>query len=117
MTYPILNTVPNNPLPFTWVIQYPEGGGIAGGRLSKNVTALRIDAYVVGATSATFNIEERTAIGIPGTNLVTDDLVATVTGVSTTTFTNADLATGNWLWVDVSAVSGTPTQLIITLTY
>jgi hypothetical protein len=79
------------------------------------MTATRIDSYVTAATSATFNIEERTTIGSPGTNLITSDQVADTNGETTTTFSNSALDADNWLWVDISATSGTPGKLVITL--
>ena len=102
----------------TWVIDSPAVGGVPGPRIPKNWTVTRIDAYVTAATSATFNIEERSTIGSAGTNIMTSDLAATTTGASDTgAFNDSALAAGNWLWVDISAVSGTPGKLVLTLTY
>lgn len=101
----------------TWAISSPAVGGIVGPRIPENMTVTRVDAYVDAATSATFNIEERGTIGSAGTNIMSADMAADVTGESDTgAFNNDSLAAGNWLWVDISAVSGTPTQLVITLT-
>lgn len=101
---------------FTWVVVSPVTGGILGPRIPHGMKPQRIDAYVAAATSATFNIEERTTIGSAGTNLVTSDLVATTTGVShTTAFANDNIAMGSWLYLDISATSGTPGQLVVTL--
>lgn len=104
------------PRTFTWTIRDPAVGGIAGPRLHVDETVLRIDAFVIGGTSATFNIEERTAIGSSGTNLLSSDQVATTSGAYATSFSNSSLGAGNWLWIDVSAVSGTPTELVVVLT-
>jgi len=101
---------------FSWVISNPAVGGFPGPRLYQAHTAVRIDSYVTAATSATFNIEERSTIGSAGTNLLGSDQVATVTGASTTSFSDSSLAADNWLWIDISAVSGTPGQVVITLT-
>jgi hypothetical protein len=100
---------------YTWPIGHPLIGGIGGPRIAFQTTAIRVDAYCVGGTSVTFNIEERSVIGTPGTNLFAADLVAPVTGVSSASFSNAGLAMGNWLWLDISAVSGAVTQFVITL--
>ena len=97
------------------MISDPVTGGIPGPRLSEAHTAVRIDAYVTAATSATFNIEERSAIGTAGDNIVAADLAAGTGGVSSTSPTNSSLASGSWLWIDISAVAGTPNQLVITL--
>ena len=101
---------------YTWIIKTPAVGGIPGPRLWTDLTALRIDAFCIGATSVTFNIEKRTTIGTAGTNLLTSDAVAPVAGVSTTTFATDQVTQDQWLWLDISAVSGTPTMLVVTLT-
>lgn len=100
---------------YVWVIANPAVGGILGPRLKTGKTCVRLDSHVAAATSATFNIEERTSPGTAGTNIISSDQVATTTGASTTTFSNSGLAADNWLYVDISAVSGTPGQLAITL--
>lgn len=101
---------------YTWVITTPAVGGIPGPRLWNSLTALRIDAYVVGGTSITFNIEKRSVIGTAGTDLLASDAVAPVAGVSTMTFADASLPQDNWLWLDISALSGVPTKFVVTLT-
>lgn len=100
----------------TWVIRNPAVGGVLGPRISEAQTASRIDAYVTAATSVTFNIEKRSTIGSAGTNLMASDLAATTSGASQTSFAASALASGDWLWVDISAVSGTPGQVVIVLT-
>lgn len=101
---------------YTWVISSLAVGGVLGPRLKSAKTCVRLDSHVSAATSATFNVEERTAPGTAGTNIVASDQVATTSGANTTSFSNADLAADSWLYVDISAVSGTPGQLSITLT-
>jgi hypothetical protein len=100
---------------YTWVIQNPAVGGVLGARLKEAHTATRIDSYVMAATSVTFNIEERSTIGTPGSDLLSADQVADVTGETTTVFADSALAADNWLYVDISAVSGTPGQVVIVL--
>lgn len=100
---------------YVWVISTPTVGGVLGPRLKAGKTCVRLDSHVLAATSATFNIEERSTVNSAGTNIVSSDQVASTTGASTTTFSNADLAANTWLYVDISAVSGTPGQLSITL--
>ena len=48
---------------------------------------------------------------------MTSDLQATNSGANQTSFSNAGLASGNYLFVDVSAVANSPTALAITVTY
>jgi hypothetical protein len=100
---------------YTWVIATPAVGGVLGPRLKEAHTATRIDSYVAAATSATFNIEERSTIGSAGSNLLSSDQVADVNGETTTSFADSALAADNWLYLDISATSGTPGQLVVTL--
>jgi hypothetical protein len=102
---------------YTFVIGNLATGGIPGPRLNEFHTVERIDSYVTGATSVTFNIEERATIGSAGVDILSSDQVADVDGASKTTpFANDSLAEASWLWVDISNVSGTPGILVITLT-
>lgn len=96
-------------------ISSPAVGGIGWIRLKEGLTATRVDAYVIGGTSCTFNIEERTAPNSAGTNILTSDLAADADGASSTTFSNSGLAADNWLYIDISAASGTVSQIAITL--
>jgi hypothetical protein len=96
-------------------VNTPAVGGILGPRLKEANTAVRIDSHVAAATSATFNIEERSTIGSAGSNLLAADQVADVNGETTTSFADSALAADNWLYLDISAVSDTPGQLVVTL--
>jgi hypothetical protein len=100
---------------FTWVVVAPAVGGIPGPQLKEAHTATRISSYVTSATSCTFNIEERGTIGSAGSNLLSSDQVAVATGASGTTFADSALAADAWLWLDISAVSGTPAAVVVTL--
>ena len=102
---------------YTWVINTPGVGGIAGPRIPSNGTVVRVDSYVTAATSATFNIQQRSTIGTTGTNVLSASMVATTTGVSSSSFSDSSLTAGNWLWIQISAISGTPGQLCITVTF
>jgi len=103
-----------NPV-YTWVIANPVVGIILGPRLKTALTCVRLDSYVAAATSVTFNIEERATIGSTGTDILAADQVADVDGETTASFDNASLAADNWLVVAISAVSGSPTQVVVTL--
>ncbi len=100
-----------------WIIPAPAVGGHPGLEVPAAWTVTRIHAYVVGGTSAALNIEERTAIGSAGTNILTSDLTADLDGAFSTDFANAGLAAGNTLWVDISNVTGVVTFLVITMRY
>jgi hypothetical protein len=101
---------------YTWVINNVATGGIPGPRLASNHVVFRIDAYIVGGTSATFNIEERSIIGTAGSNLLAADLVAVPGGASAIAFIDPLVEIGNWLWLDISAKVGTISKLVVTLT-
>jgi hypothetical protein len=102
---------------FTWTIAAPAVGYIPGPRLYVNATALRISSYVTNATSVTFNIEERASAtpNTAGTDLLSSDQVATTSGTSTISFANSSLAGNNHLSLHISAVSGTPGIVCITI--
>lgn len=111
-----LGSAPTITKTYSWVIASPSTGGIPGPRIPAASTVTRIDAYVTAATSATFNVEERGTIGSAGTDLNGADIAADVTGETSTTFTNAGLAAGNWIWLDISGAVGTPGSLVVTVT-
>ena len=76
--------------------------------------ALTVNAYCVGGTSVTCNIEVRTTIGTPGTDILGTDLIATTDGVVGGIINNT-IPVGSWLWLDISAVSGQVSKLVVTL--
>jgi hypothetical protein len=100
---------------FTWVIQSPASGGVPGPRLGESRMVTRVDAFVTNATSCAINIEKRTTIGSVGNALLSSDLTATVGGATTSTFASSSISAGDWLWVDISSVVGTPMTLTINL--
>ncbi len=100
-----------------WAIPNPAVGGYPGLEVPVPWTVTRVHAYVVGGTSAAFNIEERPTIGSAGDNILTSDLTALPAGAYSTDFANAALAAGNTLWVDVSGVTGVVQWLVITYRY
>ena len=100
---------------YTWTINQPTAGGIPGSKLDWNYTVKEIDAYVVGGTSTTFNIQERTSIGTTGTNLMTPNMTAPTSGAVATTFSHGVLSTGNWLWLEIAGAVGSVSNLVVTL--
>ena len=99
---------------YTWTIGTPEVVGIPGPRIPATRTAVRVDAYTVGGASVTFNIEVRGTIGASGTNVTPSDMTATSTGITATM--SVMLEPGQWLWLDISAVSGEVSEFVATLT-
>jgi PKD repeat protein len=100
---------------YTWILSDPAVGGIPGPHLFDAHKALRISAYCVGGTSVTFNIEKRDTIGSAGVDLMASDLVAPTTGAEELDFVDPLMAADYWLWLDISAKSGSPTKLVVTL--
>ena len=80
----------------------------------------RIDSCVRAATSATFNIQIHATPAGAGTNVLSTDQTATTSGASTTTIASAAVSRGEWLFIDISAVSGyidkKPQALTVTIT-
>jgi hypothetical protein len=105
----------SNERTYTWVVDTPVAGGIPGPRLKTLHTATRIDSFIVGGTFVQFNIEERSVIGSTGTNIMGTDMSADANGETTTSFTNPSLAADNWLWLDISGVSGSVSKFVVTL--
>lgn len=100
---------------WTFLISSPAVGGVPGPKIPANCDVKEVSSYVTAATSVVFNIEERTAVGSAGTNILSSDQTASTTGASATSFSNGFLAKDNYLWVDISAVNGTPGVVEITL--
>lgn len=84
-----------------------------------NITITKIWAWDMGGTSLTFNIQKRASASLnsAGTNIMTSSLVATQTGVSTTTFSAASLSAQDHMVFVASAMSGTVSQVVIEVDY
>jgi len=101
---------------YTWVINNPTVGGIAGPLIINQSLVTRFDAYVVDGTSVAFNIEDRIAIGAAGINIRSTDLTVSTAGGAALSFVNPNIAPFHWVWLDISAVTGVVTQFVITMT-
>jgi hypothetical protein len=103
---------------FTWIVMPTGALGVPGPKMPYAATVTEVSSYVTAATSATFNIEERSSIGSAGTNVLSSDQVADTNGESiTSSFGNSGLASGCYLWLDVASVSGTPGTLQVTIAF
>jgi hypothetical protein len=101
---------------FSWTIQNPAVGGIPGPRLKQDMTCVRLDSMVSFGEGVFFNIEERPYAYTGGVDIVSSDQIAVTTGATTPTFSNASLAADNWLWVDISAATGTTSTTYLQIT-
>jgi hypothetical protein len=79
------------------------------------MTCTGVYYFVTAATNCIFNIEQRSTVGSTGTNITTSSMTAVVTAASTTSFSAGALTAGNWLWLTVVSISGTPGYLEVTL--
>lgn len=103
---------------FTWIVQPAGAAGYPGPKLPYAATVVEVSSYVTAATSATFNVEERSTIGSAGTDVLSADQVADTNGESvTSSFANDGLAANSYLWLDVASISGTPGYLSVTLAF
>lgn len=100
---------------YSWVIGAPIVGGIPGPKNLQDQIILSLDAYITSGTSLKFNIEKRSTIGVAGTDILSSEVTVTTSGVSINSFDSGDID-GEWLWVDISEVTGNPVYLEITLT-
>jgi hypothetical protein len=100
---------------YTWVLDFPIPGVVPGPKLKEPHTITSIESHTTDETSVAFNIEERTNFAASGVDVLTSDQVATPAGDSDTTFANPSIATDSWLYLDISAVVGTPQKVVITV--
>ena len=84
-----------------------------------NATVTRIVGATNGANTVTFNVEERleTTPNTAGTDVMASDLVADSDTQVETSFSNPNIDQYNWLTVSISAISGTPGYLSVTIIY
>jgi hypothetical protein len=97
-------------------IPNPTAMGYLGPWNQVDRTVIMVTAVVMGSGSVAFNIEKRTTPQDAGTDLLSSEL--TVSGdaeVSTTSFAVTTIEAGKRLYIDISNVTGTVTQLAITM--
>ena len=83
------------------------------------LTISKIIHVIRGGTSVTFTIRYNSSRAATGTEVVTGGTVAnnTTTGGTITSFNNATIAAGSWVWLETTAVSGTVNELAVTLEF
>jgi hypothetical protein len=101
---------------FTWIIPNPAVGTVGQVPIPDDCTVVEVKGNIQDGTSVTCNIQERDTLGSAGTNILTSNMVADTDGeVVSSSFNNASLSKDNYLAVDISAVSGSVTDLTIRL--
>lgn len=83
------------------------------------LTVSQIRSVIIGGTNVTFSIRHGTDVSAAGTEVVTSGIQVTntTTGLSTTSFNNASIAADRFVWITTSAVTGTVTQLAVTVVF
>ena len=100
---------------FTWVVANPIVGGIPGPRIATDCTMLNFYSQPIGGTSVSYNIEVRNIPSVPGRNVVPADFISYSPYASGQVgFTSPIIYAGDWLWLDISDVQGSPTQFVLT---
>lgn len=102
---------------FQFHIQGPiRGYGALMVRLYQNLTVLRVDSHISSGTSVNFHVEIRSSVNSTGTNITSSPMVAVNAGTATTSFSNSSLPADNWLFLNITDISGTIGLLTITIT-
>lgn len=101
----------------TFIIDVPTNADVRFVQVPYAMILTKVSATVIGATSVTFQIEKRTTAGTTGTNMLTSALVATTSGANTVAFASNAIASGQYLTYVSSSVSGSPSQISITIEY
>lgn len=89
---------------------------------STSLTITKMEAVLPSGTntpSVTFNIRHGSDISLTGTALVTGGTTVTNTtnGLAVSSFNNATIAANSFVWLDVTAVSGTVPGLSVSLEF
>ena len=79
-------------------------------------TPVKCEGFTDGASTVTFNIEERADPLVAGTDILTSDLTADNGGEATTDFDVTPLTPGRYLVLTISAFADAPTVLQVFLT-
>jgi len=83
------------------------------------LTISRVDAVLTGGTSpsVSFSLRHGADVSATGTAATTDPITvtSTTTGSTSTSFQVPEIPSGHWLWLQVTAVSGSPAELMVSL--
>ena len=88
-------------------------------RAPQALTINRVDAVLSGGTSSSVSLSLRHGAdaSAAGTAATTDPLTvtSTTTGTASTSFQSPEIAQGHWLWLEITAVSGNPAGLTVSI--
>jgi hypothetical protein len=88
-------------------------------RAPQALTISRVDAVLSGGTSpsVSFSLRHGADVSAAGTAATTDPITtaSTTTGSGSTSFQTPEIAEGHWLWLEITAVSGSPVALTVSV--
>jgi len=87
------------------------------GFFDKAITITQLNDVIQGTTSVTWNIKHATTrdSGSPNSLFTSDRTTSSTSGAETSTFADATIPAGSWVWYVASAIVGTPDELNITI--
>ncbi len=88
-------------------------------RAPQALTISRVDAVLTGGSSPSVSLSLRHGadVSAAGTAVATDPVTVTSTtsGTASTSFQSPNIPAGHWLWLQVTAASGSPAELTISI--
>jgi hypothetical protein len=88
-------------------------------RAPQALTISRVDAVLTGGTNPSVSVSLRHGadVSAAGTAATTDPIAVTSTtsGTASTSFQSPNIPAGHWLWLQVTAASGSPTGLSVSI--
>ncbi len=79
----------------------------------------RVDAVLTGGTNPSVSVSLRHGadVSATGTAVITDPITVTSTtsGTASTSFQSPNIPAGHWLWLQVTAASGSPAGLTVSI--
>jgi hypothetical protein len=88
-------------------------------RSPQALTISRVDAVLTGGSSpsVSFSLRHGADVSAAGTAATTDAITtaSTTSGTATTSFQSPNIPAGHWLWLQVTAASGSPAGLTVSI--
>ena len=88
-------------------------------RAAQALTISRVDAVLSGGTSpsVSFSLRHGADVSATGTAATTDPIMvtSTTTGSASASFQSPTIPSGHWLWLQVTASSGSPLGLTVSI--
>ena len=88
-------------------------------RAAQVLTISRVDAVLTGGTSpsVSFSLRHGADVSAAGTAATTDPITvtSTTTGSASTSFQSPTIPSSHWLWLQVTAASGNPLGLTVSI--